>query len=489
MYNSNDSLGRNDPCACGSGKKYKKCCLSADEQDRETLHSPMPWDLVDSDWKKLRNLEGEIINNDLLSFIENELPENTLETAFQDFLLESDLPDSFLNALQESIFIYWALFDWIPAEYSDNDLCDGFLKSEQTIAQLYLEKYEHSVNNAKRKFFKAMENSYYSFYIVEESKSGISLTLNDIFLGTEHVVKESKASTILEKGDIIFCRIITLNNISIVVGFMPTVLDANDHLKLLDCKELFKDNLTLERLKTLKAELKMICLAFVMEKHNQKTILRNTDGDDLEFHIHTYELKIKPREVFEKLIPLIFDRDPEPFLETAKKTKSGELKEITFHWSKKGNKLHESWDNTTLGHLKIKGTKLTVEVNSRKRSDKIKKLLIKYLADNAVLIKSTKKTPEQAMKSKGSLPKRIETEEENAATKETLQEIMQMHWVSWVDSKIPVLNDMTPREARKTESGRQKLAALLVGFEQHNKKLKDLATLIPIDYLRQELEM
>jgi len=23
------SVGRNDPCPCGSGKKYKKCCLSA----------------------------------------------------------------------------------------------------------------------------------------------------------------------------------------------------------------------------------------------------------------------------------------------------------------------------------------------------------------------------------------------------------------------------------------------------------------------------
>jgi SEC-C motif domain protein len=22
-------LGRNDPCSCGSGKKYKKCCAAA----------------------------------------------------------------------------------------------------------------------------------------------------------------------------------------------------------------------------------------------------------------------------------------------------------------------------------------------------------------------------------------------------------------------------------------------------------------------------
>jgi tetratricopeptide (TPR) repeat protein len=27
-----DAPGRNDPCPCGSGKKYKKCCLSRDEE-------------------------------------------------------------------------------------------------------------------------------------------------------------------------------------------------------------------------------------------------------------------------------------------------------------------------------------------------------------------------------------------------------------------------------------------------------------------------
>lgn len=26
-------IGRNDPCPCGSGKKYKKCCLSKDVPD------------------------------------------------------------------------------------------------------------------------------------------------------------------------------------------------------------------------------------------------------------------------------------------------------------------------------------------------------------------------------------------------------------------------------------------------------------------------
>ncbi|MFC1571791.1 SEC-C metal-binding domain-containing protein, partial [Candidatus Margulisiibacteriota bacterium] len=26
-------VGRNDPCPCGSGKKYKKCCLLKEEQE------------------------------------------------------------------------------------------------------------------------------------------------------------------------------------------------------------------------------------------------------------------------------------------------------------------------------------------------------------------------------------------------------------------------------------------------------------------------
>src|SRR5258708_39838811 len=29
IVNPNRNVGRNDPCPCGSGKKYKKCCLAA----------------------------------------------------------------------------------------------------------------------------------------------------------------------------------------------------------------------------------------------------------------------------------------------------------------------------------------------------------------------------------------------------------------------------------------------------------------------------
>ena len=35
-----ENVGRNDPCPCGSGKKYKKCCLSKDEAAAPRISEP-----------------------------------------------------------------------------------------------------------------------------------------------------------------------------------------------------------------------------------------------------------------------------------------------------------------------------------------------------------------------------------------------------------------------------------------------------------------
>jgi len=35
-------VGRNQPCPCGSGKKYKQCCLAGDEAGRPAATQPLP---------------------------------------------------------------------------------------------------------------------------------------------------------------------------------------------------------------------------------------------------------------------------------------------------------------------------------------------------------------------------------------------------------------------------------------------------------------
>jgi len=67
--------GRNDVCPCGSGKKYKKCCLAADQAKIESTSAPTPvprtratpamatqWVYEDDDLDEMSNSVVDLIN-------------------------------------------------------------------------------------------------------------------------------------------------------------------------------------------------------------------------------------------------------------------------------------------------------------------------------------------------------------------------------------------------------------------------------------------
>lgn len=49
----NKKIGRNDPCSCGSGKKYKQCCLKKDQVKHMTKDIKM---------RSIKSLSGGITN-------------------------------------------------------------------------------------------------------------------------------------------------------------------------------------------------------------------------------------------------------------------------------------------------------------------------------------------------------------------------------------------------------------------------------------------
>lgn len=40
------------------------------------------------------------------------------------------------------------------------------------------------------------------------------------------------------------------------------------------------------------------------------------------------------------------------------------------------------------------------------------------------------------------------------------------HWMAWLDERVPALANKTPRQAARTAKGRERLLALLGGFDQ-----------------------
>src|SRR5689334_22141208 len=59
-------VGRNDPCPCGSGKKYKKCCLAKDRAAPESPLAPLPRtpedERAEAHWEEFdaRDFEGRV---------------------------------------------------------------------------------------------------------------------------------------------------------------------------------------------------------------------------------------------------------------------------------------------------------------------------------------------------------------------------------------------------------------------------------------------
>ena len=59
-------IGRNAPCPCGSGKKYKKCCLplhdQADKERRRLLSEPVTLQALDDEMDDLDELSNRVVD-------------------------------------------------------------------------------------------------------------------------------------------------------------------------------------------------------------------------------------------------------------------------------------------------------------------------------------------------------------------------------------------------------------------------------------------
>src|SRR5437588_5400783 len=75
-------IGRNDPCPCGSGKKYKRCCMVNDEAAQTTNRT------LDNEWLKLRQTEGEMVHL-LLHVARDWYGEDFLKHAWQEYTRQS----------------------------------------------------------------------------------------------------------------------------------------------------------------------------------------------------------------------------------------------------------------------------------------------------------------------------------------------------------------------------------------------------------------
>jgi hypothetical protein len=310
--------GRNDPCWCGSGKKYKKCHLEADGKAAD-----------EGEFVPLRRRIGE--------FLTDVVPRRDLERARDEFHGDatSDGEEHELAALD------WIIHDWIPPRW------------EHGVMSEFLERNGARLNARERAFVESSARSFISLYEIQEVEAGRGVKLNDLIAGGTLFVHDVRSSKTAVRGDALLARVVEAER-GLELGGSGLRVPVTHIEQLREWLEADRSDSGLEWPEYLKRNVPRIrqeCFAIVREWVDNLR-LANRDGDEI---------------LFSKSVYRILDHQP---LRTKLNASSD--------WRADGDGVHYTrlnGERTVLGHIRIEGDDLILESNSRRRQEEGKELL------------------------------------------------------------------------------------------------------------------
>lgn len=471
--------GRNELCSCGSGKKYKHCCLT-------TASSSLTqgWrQTSDAAWYKVRKTEGQLTER-LVDFMMQHISKQEMEIAMEDFIvLDEEIQDESCQAALFDAFLSWFLYNW-PIEYK---------KQRTTIAKWYAS--EHTLTPYEKDLLRVIEQHPYSFFQIIETQPGVSLHIQDLLTREILIVNESSLSQTGQPGQIVLARPVPFDDRIIFVGILPFPLSHLFIEDILDFRDWAETEmgkpLTQTALEELEYEIFTLYEDCIERREQVAPQLRNTDNEELVPMTVIFDLQTTPQIAFDALCSLSTIQSREELLkEEAVYDKKRQLKHITFSWTKQGNPLHPEWDNTVLGTLIIDKKKLTVDCNSVERADRIRAIVLERLGD-AVKFKRSRPTKPVVRTQKEREEMEREQAEflENPEIQAQLAAMQAAHWAAWPKMKLPILNGMMPLEAAGDSRGRELLESLLLDIEQKNAHLGSGVLPVNTHQLRETLGM
>ncbi|HEY3042067.1 MAG TPA: SEC-C metal-binding domain-containing protein [Pyrinomonadaceae bacterium] len=488
-------IGRNDPCPCGSGRKYKKCCeASADEKDFQ--------------YRRWRQVEAGLIPQ-LLAYALETLGPEAIEDAWSEF--DDHAPDGEYDpeSPMNAVFMPWFLFNWMHETMPPGST--DF--SATTIAASFLS--EHSLSPDELKLLVSAIKSPYSLCEVVDVKPGAGMTLFDLFRRTRYEVIERSASQTLKRGEIIYCATTHLDGISSNIGTSPYALRATAKRDILELRKWMIDEsggaeLSQDHLVEFEADIRRLYLNAVKAMFRPPQLM-NTDNDPLLPQKVYFD--IESAEASFHALKDLAEGVPEDELRAEATLADGQVVKAEIPWLGGTEEARMRLGGPVLlGTINIENRKLIVRVNSNRRADTIRRLIEERLGRDAAykstLLEPIESEVEKAWAAAASTAaggsSGISAAEWAERTEKSgvisladappelrlrLEETARQHWIAWMDLPVPALNSMTPREAAKTEEGRDLLESLLLYYESHDGEPNENLMRPDVAALRRELGM
>jgi hypothetical protein len=404
--------GRNDPCPCGSGKKYKRC-HGAHEGEAEQIQA-----LYDFDANLLREIGDWSVGRFGQRWRELAAEYLTEET------LQFDVP----------LFMYV-----VPI--------DG-----KTSAEWFSEEQGAKLDPRKRAFLNANTRAWLSVWAVTQVEPGRGVELADLLTKETRKVREIAASRTLSPRDMLLARIIDIEGTSIFAGvhrqpLLPRgAMDVVDELR----KVKLVGEVTVDQLRELKTSRLMVAIwereaADLAERARRGPTPHNTDGDDLMYTADSYTFAPDDRDAVDRALGQF------PIVE---RERPGDAIRYTF--LRADNPVDT--DGTVIGSAFISSNRLRLESNSVRRADELRERV------EAAVGKLLEGHERELLDPLHPPPGALESEEPAASgplSGESVREQKERFYQNWADSPIPALGERTPRQAMKSEKYKQRLQLML----------------------------
>jgi hypothetical protein len=412
--------GRNDPCWCNSGKKYKKCHLDSDERERREPREQSAVLRGSSEFDGLRKSIGE--------FLGQVLTERQKKLAIEEFIGDrpADEDDATVSLTD------WILHDWVAPSLS------------RTVMEEFLVRRGTRITAREREMVEAWTRSFVGLYEVQDLTAGVGFKLKDLILGETFFVHDVSMSTQLARWDGLMARVVPGERGTELAGTGLTV-PRRSIGTLRDWMEEDRRNAGLEWREYLKGNWPRIRRrSFEIAAEGMESVrLSNTDGEELLFSKAVYRITHEAAAI-EALrnYPAFHDEDGQAFV-----------------W------LDEQ--KTVIGNIRIRGDELVLECNSRQRMER-GKLLLSNIASNSLRHLRDEFTTQKELRSRAAAGRPGAVPDEKEMPKEVRDEVaryLEDHYRKWLDMKLPALGGKTPRNAMKSVQGRKQVIAVLKDIE------------------------
>jgi len=426
-------VGRNDPCPCGSGRKFKKCCLSKSGVVSQSYSSA-----------ERSNALAKLMSFAARSKFK-EMHRAALALFWGDWL--SKAPDRDLEKVMTSEPVEIAYNSWFGFDFD----CGG----GRRMLEIFLESDRSQLSSGELYYLQSVRGSHLRLYEILEVTPDQGFEVHDLWDDRRFYVRERAATRQIVAWDLVVARIGAAGDGETVFETLPYVFPAAHKEDLLRglrrahrvfTKEYPGKSLS-EFFKMMAPVFHQLWLEHVALPPPPKLIA----GDGEPF-------------VFAKVIFDLLDR------QTAFRSLSGREEildqgDSSYVWLQPAGATQRS-----VGTIIMEEKRVVFETTSKKRAEKARDELPSLLGGAVRFRVISYEDVGQALKRAPTANKPKEPEIPIEEQRKILGEYYENHYRKWLDEPVPALGHRTPRHAARLKTVRPKLIALLKDFESRSER-------------------